>query len=83
MHQIAYRSVRAWINWVDRRSQLIQVANRKVVLVFFTEEQKSELQYGTLLRSKSVKTIKCDVPGYPVLTKVNEQLAIAQTLCMR
>ena len=36
--------------WVDRQSQLIQVANRKVVLVIFTKEQKSygTLRYGTV-----------------------------------
>ena len=43
----------AWINWVDWQSQLIQVVvnssvkcqlNRKVVLVIFTKEQKSELR---------------------------------------
>ena len=44
--------------WVDRQSQLIQVANRKVVLVIFTKEQKSyvtlryvTVRYGELLRS--------------------------------
>ena len=37
---------RAWINWVDRRSQLIQFANRKVVLVIFMKEQK--VSYGTV-----------------------------------
>ena len=31
---------------MDRQSQLIQVANCKVVLVIFTKEQKSELRYG-------------------------------------
>ena len=29
---------------------LIQVANRKVVLVIFTKEQKSELRYGIYIR---------------------------------
>ena len=38
--------VRAWINWVDWQSQLIQFTNRKVVLVIFTKEQKSEVRYG-------------------------------------
>ena len=40
--------VRAWINWVDWQSQLIQFTNRKVVLVIFTKEQKSEVRYGTV-----------------------------------
>ena len=39
--------------WVHRQSHLIQVANRKVVLVIFTKEQKSyvTVRYGELLRS--------------------------------
>ena len=47
MHRIANRSpddqysVRTCMD----QSQLIQFANRKVVLVIFTKEQKSELRY--------------------------------------
>ena len=44
--QSDFLSISAWINWVDRRLQLIQTANRKVVLVIFTKEQKSEVRYA-------------------------------------
>ena len=56
----------------NRTSQLIQVANRKVVVVIFTKEQKSELRYvshGTLLRSliynrKTNHQCRCLNPTY-------------------
>ena len=39
--------VRAWINWVDWQSQLIQFTNRKVVLVS-KKVRYGEVRYGTV-----------------------------------